>query len=78
MNRCANANEQKVGAHGRRFRICRAKIDNRTRIERQAEKQAVAGAEVAEIKKSVRRHLKQQLFGELEEGEHRHRQDSLD
>ncbi|MDP9254027.1 MAG: hypothetical protein M3O66_03665 [Verrucomicrobiota bacterium] len=43
MNRCANANEQKVGAHGRRFRICRAKIDNRTRIERQAEKQAVAG-----------------------------------
>jgi hypothetical protein len=44
----------------------------------QAEKQAVAGAEVAEIKKSVRRHLKQQLFGELEEGEHRHRQDSLD
>ena len=36
--------------------------------ERQAEKEAIA-AERRAIKKAARRHLKQQLFGELEENE---------
>jgi hypothetical protein len=40
-------------------------IDTRTRKERQAEKEAVA-AERRAIKKSARRHLKQQLHDELE------------
>jgi len=39
-------------------------IDHRTRKERQAEKEAVA-AERRAIKKSARRHLKQQLLDEL-------------
>jgi len=41
-------------------------IETRTRKERQAEKQAVA-AERRAIKKSARRHLKQQLLSDLEE-----------
>jgi len=40
-------------------------VDSRTRKERQAEKEAVA-AERRAIKKSARRHLKQQLLDELE------------
>jgi hypothetical protein len=39
-------------------------IDTRTRKQRQAEKEAVA-AERRAIKKSARRHLKQQLLDEL-------------
>jgi hypothetical protein len=40
-------------------------VDGRNRKERQAEKEAVA-AERRAIKKSARRHLKQQLLDELE------------
>jgi hypothetical protein len=40
--------------------------ETRTRKERQAEKQAVA-AERRAIKKSARRHLRQQLLSELDE-----------
>jgi hypothetical protein len=40
-------------------------VDSRTHKERQAEKEAVA-AERRAIKKSARRHLKQQLLDELE------------
>ena len=43
-------------------------IETRTRRERQAEKQAVA-AERRAIKKSARRHLKQQLVSDLEEAD---------
>ncbi len=43
-------------------------IDNRTRKQRQAEKQAVA-AERRAIKKSARRHLKQQLLADLEDAD---------
>jgi len=39
-------------------------VDTRTRRQRLAEKEAVA-AERRAIKKSARRHLKQQLLGEL-------------
>jgi hypothetical protein len=49
---------------GQRFRICRKDVDTRTRKERQAEKEAVA-AERRAIKKSARRHLKQQLLDEV-------------
>jgi len=43
-------------------------VETRTRREREAEKQVVA-AERRAIKKSARRHLKQQLLTELEEDE---------
>jgi hypothetical protein len=41
-------------------------IDNRTRKQRQAEKQALA-AERRAIKKSARRHLKSEMLDNLEE-----------
>ena len=62
MDPYAKSNEQKVGAQRPSF------VDTRTRKERQTEKQAVA-AERRAIKKSARRHLKQQLFADLEEGD---------
>jgi len=43
-------------------------IEPRTRRERHAEKEAIA-AERRAIKKAARRHLKQQLFEELEEND---------
>jgi hypothetical protein len=43
-------------------------IEPRTRRQRQAEKQAVA-AERRKIKKAARRHLRQQLLKELEDGD---------
>ena len=66
MDPYAGPKERKVG--GRRPKISHVarKIDNRTRSERQADKQAVADERRA-IKKSARRHLKQQLLDELDE-----------
>jgi len=66
MNPYAKPNELKVGAQRPRISHLPGKIDNRTRSERRAEKQAVA-AERRAIKKSARRHLKQELLDELEE-----------
>jgi hypothetical protein len=65
MNPYAKPNERKVGAQRPKISHLPGEIDNRTRSERRAEKQAVA-AERRAIKKSARQHLKQKLFEELE------------
>jgi hypothetical protein len=64
MNPYAKPNERKVGAQRPKISHLPSHIDIRTRKERQAEKEAVA-AERRAIKKSARRHLKQQLLDEL-------------
>ena len=66
MNPYAKPNERKVGARRPKISHLPRSVDSRTRTERQREKEAVA-AERRAIKKSARRHLKQQLLGELEE-----------
>jgi len=66
MNPYAKPNERKVGARRPRVSHLPTDIDTRTRKQRQAEKEAVA-AERRAIKKSARRHLKQQLLDELQE-----------
>ena len=68
MDPYAKPKERKIGAQRPKILHLPDKIDNRTRSERRAEKQAVA-AERRAIKKSARRHLKQQLFADLEEGD---------
>ena len=68
MDPYAKPKEHKVGANRPKISHLPAKIDNRTRKDRQAEKQAVA-AERRGIKKSARRHLKQELHRELEDTE---------
>jgi hypothetical protein len=66
MNPYATPNERKVGSQRPKLSHLPGSIDSRTRKERQAEKEAVA-AERRAIKKSARRHLKQQLLDEVEE-----------
>jgi hypothetical protein len=66
MDPYAKPKERKVGARRPKIAHLPSSIEKRTRRERQAEKQAVA-AERRAIKKSARRHLKQQLLAELEE-----------
>ena len=66
MDAYAKPKERKVGAQRPKISHLPRKIDNRTRSERQAEKQAVA-AERRAIKKSARQHLKQQLLSDVEE-----------
>jgi hypothetical protein len=66
MDPYAKPNERKVGAKRPKISHLPSAIETRTRQERQAEKQAVA-AERRAIKKSARRHLKQQLLSELDE-----------
>ena len=68
MNPYAKPNERKVGAQRPKISHLPGEIDKRTRSERRADKQTVA-AERRAIKKSARRHLKQQLLTELEEDE---------
>jgi hypothetical protein len=68
MDPYAKPKERKVGALRPKVRHLPHSIEPRTRRERQAEKEAIA-AERRAIKKAARRHLKQQLFGELEESE---------
>jgi hypothetical protein len=65
MDPYAKPKERKVGAQRPKISHLPSDIDARTRRERQAEKQAVA-AERRVIKKSARRHLKQELLDELE------------
>jgi hypothetical protein len=67
MEPYAKPREKKVGTNRPKFSHLPSAVETRTRQERQAEKQAVA-AERRAIKKSARRHLKQQLLEELEEG----------
>ncbi|PYJ09902.1 MAG: hypothetical protein DMF06_08390 [Verrucomicrobia bacterium] len=59
-------NEKKVGANRPKITHLSSAVENRTRSERLAQKQAVA-AERRAIKKSARRHLKKQLLSDLEE-----------
>jgi hypothetical protein len=65
MDPYAKPNERKIGAQRPKISHLPNDIDTRTRKERQAEKQAVA-VERRAIKKSARRHLKQQLLADLE------------
>jgi hypothetical protein len=62
----AKPNERKVGPRRPKISHLPSAIETRTRRERQAEKQAVA-AERRAIKKSARRHLKNDLLADLEE-----------
>jgi hypothetical protein len=66
MDPYAKPKERKIGAQRPKISHLPGKIDNRTRQDRQAEKQAVA-AERRAIKKSARQNLKQQLLDELED-----------
>ena len=68
MNPYAKPNEQKVGAKRPKITHLPSAMENRTRSERLAEKRAVA-AERRAIKKSARRHLKNELLEELEQSE---------
>jgi len=68
MDPYAKPNERKVGAKRPKVSHLSPAVETRTRQERQAEKQAVA-AERRAIKKSARRHLRQDLLQELEQSE---------
>jgi hypothetical protein len=68
MDPYAKPKERKVGTQRPKITHLPKSIETRTRRERQAEKQAVA-AERCAIKKSARRHLKQQLLADLEDGD---------
>ncbi len=68
MDPYAKPKERKVGAHRPKIKNLPQATEPRTRRERQAEKEAIA-AERRAIKKAARRHLRQQLLEELEEGE---------
>jgi len=68
MEPYAKPKERKVGAQRPKITHLPKSLETRTRRERQAEKQAVADERLA-IKKAARRHLKQQLLGELKETE---------
>lgn len=68
MDPYAKPNEQKVGAKRPKITHLPSAVENRTRSERLAQKQAVA-AERRAIKKSARRHLKKELREELEQSE---------
>ena len=65
MDPYAKPNERKVGGQRPKISHLPSKIDNRTKSERQAEKEAVA-AERRAIKKSARQDLKRKLLDELE------------
>ena len=65
MDPYAKPNERKVGAQRPRILHPPRDVDARTKQQRHAEKQAVA-AERRAIKKSVRRHLKQELLSQIQ------------
>ena len=66
MDPYAKSNERKVGPKRPKISHLPSSVDMRTRKERQTEKHEVA-AERRAIKKSARRHLKQELLDELED-----------
>lgn len=68
MEPYAKPNERKVGPKRPKVSHLSPAVETRTRRERQAEKQDVA-AERRAIKKSARRHLRQDLLAELEQSE---------
>jgi hypothetical protein len=68
MDPYAKPKERKIGARRPRIRHVPQSVEPRTRRERQAEKQDVA-AERRAMKKAARRHLKEQLLREFDEGD---------
>jgi hypothetical protein len=65
MNPYANPGEKKIGSNRPKIRhVAQDPAQPRTRAEREAEKRAVA-AERRAIKKSARRHLKDELLTDL-------------
>ena len=66
MDPYAKPNERRVGASRPKISHLPADVDQRTRKDRQREKQAVA-AERRAIKKAARQQLKRKLRDELEE-----------
>ncbi|HKP03237.1 MAG TPA: hypothetical protein VJU77_07695 [Chthoniobacterales bacterium] len=64
MNPYARPKEKKIGANRPKISHSPSELETRTRQQRQVEKQAVA-AERRAIKKSARRHLKQELEEEI-------------
>ncbi|HSH38692.1 MAG TPA: hypothetical protein VK993_07895 [Chthoniobacterales bacterium] len=69
MDPYAKPKETKVGANRPKIQhVAQDPGNPRSRRDREAEKQAVA-AERRAIKKSARRHLKQQMLSEVEETE---------
>ena len=68
MDPYAKPKDRRIGAQRPKITHLSEAAETRTRRDREAEKQAVA-AERRTIKKSARRHLKQQLLAELEEAE---------
>ena len=68
MDPYAKPKERKIGALRPKITHLPSSAERRTRRERQAEKEAVV-AERRAIKKAARRHLKQQLLEELDEGD---------
>ncbi len=69
MDPYASPKETKVGANRPKIQhVAETPEQRRTRRERQAEKEAVM-AERRGIKKSARRHLKQQMLAELDDTE---------
>jgi hypothetical protein len=66
MDAYAKPSERKVGTSRPRIAHLPREVDTRTRQQRQADKQAVA-AERRAIKKSARRHLKQELLDEVDQ-----------
>jgi hypothetical protein len=68
MDPYAKPSEKKVRENRPKISHLPSAVETRTRQERLAEKQAVA-AERRAIKKSARRHLKEELLDELDESE---------
>jgi MFS family permease len=68
MDPYAKPKERKTGAQRPKISHRPSALETRTRREREAEKQAVAAQRRA-IKKSARRHLRQELLAELEEND---------
>jgi hypothetical protein len=68
MDPYAKPKERKIGVQRPKLRHVPQSVEPRTRRERQAEKERVAAQRRA-IKKAARRHLKEQLLRELQEGD---------
>jgi hypothetical protein len=68
MDPYAQPKERKIRARRPKIRHVSQSVEPRTRRERQAEKEGVI-AERRAIKKAARRHFKEQLLRELQEGD---------
>ena len=68
MDPYAQPKERNIRARRPKIQHVSQSVERRTRRERQAEKEGVI-AERRAIKKAARRHLKEQLLRELQEGD---------